>query len=79
MPEVLFSHRTHRKTTLCRMSWDNTPLCISGYNEFPVERESRVFLVVGSEPAFDLSERCGFADSSEDMLDPAALTVCVEA
>jgi hypothetical protein len=48
-------------------------------DEFPVERESRVFLVVGSEPTFDLTECGGFADAAEDVFDSDALTVCVEA
>jgi hypothetical protein len=38
-----------------------------------------MFQVVGSEPSFDLSERCGFADAAEDMLDPLLLAVRVEA
>ena len=49
------------------------------FDEFPVERESGMFLVVGSEPSFNLALRCGFADSSEDMFDPMLLAVCVEA
>jgi len=40
------------------------------FDEFPVEWELRVFLVIGSEPTFNLSERCRFADAAEDMLDP---------
>ena len=48
-------------------------------DEFPVEWESGVFLVVGSESTFDLSECGWFADASEDMLDLDAFTVCVEA
>jgi len=31
-----------------------------------------MFEVVGSEPTFDLAECGAFADSAEDMLDPAA-------
>ena len=38
-----------------------------------------MFLVVGSEPSFDLALRCGFADSAEDMFDPLLLAVGVEA
>jgi len=37
-----------------------------------------VFLVIGSEPSFDLALGCGFADSSEDMFDPLLLAVRVE-
>ena len=53
-------------------------LVVVVFHEFPVERESRVFLVVGSEPSFDLSECCGFADSAEDVFDLLLVTVCVE-
>jgi len=49
------------------------------FDEFPVELESGVFLVVGSEPSFNLALRCGFTDASEDMLDPMLLAVGVEA
>jgi hypothetical protein len=37
-----------------------------------------MFEVVGSQPPFDLPERCGLADHAEDMLDPAAFTAGVE-
>ena len=33
-------------------------------DEFAVELESGVFLVVGSEPAFDFALRGGFSDSA---------------
>jgi len=49
------------------------------FDEFPMQCESGVFLVVGSEPAFDLALRGGFADSSEDVLDVLLLAVRVEA
>ena len=39
------------------------------FYEFPVERESSVFFVVDSEPAFDLALRGGFADAPEDVFD----------
>ena len=48
-------------------------------DEFPVEWESGVFLVVGSEPSFNLPLRCWPADSSEDMFDPFLVAVSVEA
>lgn len=54
------------------------PLVVVVLDEFPVEREPRMFELVGSEPTFDLSERRGLTDSAEDMLDPMVLTVCVE-
>jgi hypothetical protein len=44
-----------------------------------LERVSGVFVVVGSEPSFDLSERRRLADSAEEMLNPTLLAVCVEA
>ena len=47
-------------------------------DEFPVELESGVFLVVGSEPSFNLALRGGFADSSEKMSYRVGLTVRVE-
>ena len=49
------------------------------FYEFPVELESGMFLVVCSEPSFNLTLCCGFADSAEDMFDPFGCTVCVEA
>ncbi len=49
------------------------------FYEFPVEWESVVFLVVGSEPSFNLALGCGFADSSENMFDALLFAVCVEA
>jgi hypothetical protein len=48
------------------------------FDEFPVELESRMFQVVGSEPSFNLTLRCGFTDSSKDMVDPTLLAVGVE-
>ena len=45
-------------------------------DEFPVERESCMLQVVGSEPTFDLSKRGGFADAAWDMLDPILFAVC---
>jgi len=39
-------------------------------DEFPVEFESGVFDVVGSEPSFNLALRCEFAYASENMFDP---------
>ena len=51
------------------------PLIVVILDEFPVEPESGMFEVVGSEPSFDLSERCRLADAAEDMLDPLLLTV----
>jgi len=48
-------------------------------DEFPVEGEPCMFLVVGSEPSFNLTLRCGFADSSEDMFDAGVLAVEFEA
>ena len=54
------------------------PFVIVVVDEFPVEFESGVFQVVGSEPSFNLALRGGFADSSEDMLDPLLLAVRVE-
>ena len=53
-------------------------LIIVVLDEFPVELESGVFLVVGSEPAFDLTLGCGFADSSEDMFDAVPLAVGIK-
>ncbi len=49
------------------------------FDEFSVELESGVFLVVGSEPSFSLSHGCGFADSSEDMFDSIVYAVYLEA
>ena len=49
------------------------------FDEFRVEGEPCMLDVVGSEPAFDLSQRRRFADSSDDMLDPFGFGVCVEA
>lgn len=49
------------------------------FNESPVELESFMFEVVGSESSFDLTWRGRFADSSKDMLDALLLTVCVGA
>ena len=49
------------------------------FDEFPMQCESGVFLVVGSEPAFDLALRRRLADSSEDVLDVLLLAVRVEA
>ena len=54
-------------------------LVVVVFDEFPVEWESGMFEVVGSEPTFDLSERGWFADAAEDMLDSDGFTVCVEA
>ena len=54
-------------------------LIVVVFDEFPVELEPCMLLVVGSEPAFNLTECRGFADSAEDMLDPMLLAVCVEA
>ena len=48
------------------------------FDEFPVQREPRMLQIVGSEPAFDLSERRWLTDSSKDMLDLVSLAVCVE-
>jgi len=48
-------------------------------DEFPVELESGVFLIVGSEPSLNLSLRRGLTDASKDMLDPLPLTVRIEA
>jgi hypothetical protein len=47
-------------------------------DEFPVERESGVFLVVGSEPPFNLPLRRVFPDAPEIMFDPMLLAVSVE-
>jgi len=47
-------------------------------DEFPVEWESSVFFVVGSEPPFNLALRGGFADASEDVFDSFLVTVRVE-
>ena len=47
--------------------------------EFPVELESGMFLVVGSEPSFDLAEGGWFADSSQDMFDSSGFTIHIEA
>jgi hypothetical protein len=44
-------------------------------DEFPMQCESGVLLVVGSEPGFDLAFRGGFVYSSEDMLDPFLVAV----
>ena len=49
------------------------------FDEFPVEWESCMFEVVGSEPSFDLSKRGGLTYSAEDMLDPLLLAVRGEA
>ena len=38
-----------------------------------------MFLVVGSEPSFNLALDCGFADSAEDVFNVLLLAVCVEA
>jgi len=48
-------------------------------DEFPVELESGVFLVVGSEPSFNLALRGGFTDSSEYVPYRVGFTVSVEA
>ena len=37
-----------------------------------------MFKVVGSEPSFDLSLRCGFSDASENMFDSMLQAVLVE-
>jgi len=47
-------------------------------DEFPVDWESGVFLVVGSEPSFNLALRRRFPNSSEDVFDVMLLAVCVE-
>ena len=47
-------------------------------DEFPVEWESSVFFVVGSEPSFDFALGCGFADAAEDVFDSFLVTVRVE-
>ena len=39
------------------------------FDEFPVECESGMFEVVGSEPSFNLALRGGFADAPEDVFD----------
>jgi hypothetical protein len=48
------------------------------FDEFPVELESGMLQVVGSEPSFNLALRGGFADSSKGMLDPLLLAVRIE-
>jgi hypothetical protein len=48
------------------------------FDEFPVELESGMFEVVGSEPSFYLAKRCRLADAAEDMLDPLLLTCAVK-
>ena len=48
-------------------------------DEFPVELESDVFLVVGSEPSFNLPLRRRFPDPSHNVFDPLLSTVLVEA
>ena len=53
-------------------------LVIVVFDEFPVELESGMFEVVCSEPSFDLSERCRFADAAEDVFDFFLVTVRVE-
>jgi hypothetical protein len=47
------------------------------FDDFPVDRES-LPNVVGSEPSFNLTLRCGFPDSSKNMFNPMLLTVHVE-
>lgn len=44
------------------------------FDEFPVDWESSVFKIVGSEPAFNLSLRRRLPDSAENMLDAMLLT-----
>ena len=41
-------------------------LVVVVFDEFPVELEFGMFLVVGSEPSLDFAHGCGFADSSDD-------------
>jgi hypothetical protein len=55
------------------------PFIVVVFYEFLVELESGVFQVVGSEPSLDLAQCCGFADSTEDMLDLVLLAVGLEA
>ena len=45
------------------------PFVIVVFDEFPVELESCMLLVVGSEPSFNLALRGGFTDVSKDMFD----------
>ena len=47
-------------------------------DEFPVQRQPRMFQIVGSEPAFDLALRRRLADAAEDVLDVLLLAVRVE-
>ena len=47
-------------------------------DEFPVELESGVFLVVGSEPSFNLALRGGFTNSSKDMFDAVSFAVGIK-
>jgi len=44
MPEVLFSRRTHRKTTMCKMSWDNT---FSQLAQQVINRKTTTFPAIG--------------------------------
>jgi len=49
------------------------PLVIVLLDEFPMELESRMLEVVGSEPSFDLSEGRRLADAAEMCLMPFSL------
>jgi hypothetical protein len=55
------------------------PFIVVIVDEFPVDWESVVFLVIGSKPPFNLPLRGGFADASENMFDSPPLAVLVEA
>jgi len=55
------------------------PFPVVVFHEFPVELESGMLQIVGSEPSFDLALSGGFADSSKDVLDALTLTVRGEA
>jgi hypothetical protein len=47
-------------------------------DEFPMERESVMFQIVGSKPPFNLPLRGRLADASHDMFDSQLFTVPVE-
>ena len=53
------------------------PLVVIVLDEFLVQREPGVFLVVGSEPSFDLSERGRFTDAAKDVFDPWLLQALI--
>jgi hypothetical protein len=68
----------HTNTTI-RLHISQAIVEFTRYSEIVGELESRMLEVVGSEPSFNLSKRCGLADAGEDMFDPLVLAVPVEA